>query len=169
MKLEAIVCSSWFCWGIHIYVKSNCRALSSKDKPVVQNLLFYFTFLCYLLPLTFWPFVLCNLGTTIVCWFVMDNPFWELIFARICFFGCWQIIKFLLYLRLIYHSVAFKALGKLIHDVGLMVAYHCDQYGKFLLNSDISFYKCVINILLLHFVWTLLCPTFESHRLIFCS
>uniref|UniRef100_A0A6N2MN33 Fe2OG dioxygenase domain-containing protein n=1 Tax=Salix viminalis TaxID=40686 RepID=A0A6N2MN33_SALVM len=23
-----------------------------------------------------------------------------------------------------------KALGKLMHDVGLMVAYHCDQYGK---------------------------------------
>ncbi|KAL1164461.1 hypothetical protein V6Z11_A06G071300 [Gossypium hirsutum] len=26
-------------------------------------------------------------------------------------------------------EVAFKALGKLIFDVGLMVAYHCDQYG----------------------------------------
>ena len=26
---------------------------------------------------------------------------------------------------------AFKALGKLILDVGLMLAYHCDQYGKF--------------------------------------
>ncbi|KAG6740631.1 hypothetical protein POTOM_056087 [Populus tomentosa] len=25
-------------------------------------------------------------------------------------------------------ETAFKALGKLIHDVGLMVAYHCDQY-----------------------------------------
>ncbi|KAF2304566.1 hypothetical protein GH714_033615 [Hevea brasiliensis] len=27
-------------------------------------------------------------------------------------------------------EVAFKALGKLILDVGLMVAYHCDQYGN---------------------------------------
>ncbi|XP_027355077.1 uncharacterized protein LOC113864986 isoform X2 [Abrus precatorius] len=26
-------------------------------------------------------------------------------------------------------EVAFKALGKLIFDVGLMLAYHCDQYG----------------------------------------
>lgn len=26
--------------------------------------------------------------------------------------------------------VAFKALGKLILDVGLMLAYHCDLYGK---------------------------------------
>ena len=26
--------------------------------------------------------------------------------------------------------VAFKALGKLIFDIGLMLAYHCDQYGK---------------------------------------
>ncbi|XP_022729280.1 uncharacterized protein LOC111284691 isoform X3 [Durio zibethinus] len=26
-------------------------------------------------------------------------------------------------------EVAFKALGKLIFDVGLLVAYHCDQYG----------------------------------------
>uniref|UniRef100_A0A6N2NJ56 Non-haem dioxygenase N-terminal domain-containing protein n=1 Tax=Salix viminalis TaxID=40686 RepID=A0A6N2NJ56_SALVM len=27
-------------------------------------------------------------------------------------------------------ETALKALGKLMHDVGLMVAYHCDQYGK---------------------------------------
>ncbi|KAF7836069.1 hypothetical protein G2W53_010928 [Senna tora] len=27
-------------------------------------------------------------------------------------------------------EVAFKALGKLMFDVGLMLAYHCDQYGK---------------------------------------
>ncbi|GMQ06669.1 hypothetical protein CsSME_00051161 [Camellia sinensis var. sinensis] len=27
-------------------------------------------------------------------------------------------------------EVAFKALGKLILDVGLMVAYHCDRYGN---------------------------------------
>lgn len=29
-----------------------------------------------------------------------------------------------------FQRVAFKALGMLIFDVGLMLAYHCDQYGK---------------------------------------
>lgn len=33
------------------------------------------------------------------------------------------------------YCLAFKALGKLILDVGLMLAFHCDQYGKF---SNIS-------------------------------
>ncbi|KAF5482073.1 hypothetical protein F2P56_002668 [Juglans regia] len=32
-------------------------------------------------------------------------------------------------------EVAFKALGKLILDVGLMVAYHCDRYGKISISS----------------------------------
>uniref|UniRef100_A0A6N2N4R8 Isopenicillin N synthase-like Fe(2+) 2OG dioxygenase domain-containing protein n=1 Tax=Salix viminalis TaxID=40686 RepID=A0A6N2N4R8_SALVM len=31
-----------------------------------------------------------------------------------------------------------KALGKLMHDVGLMVAYHCDQYGKTLCPNVVS-------------------------------
>jgi len=29
-----------------------------------------------------------------------------------------------------FQRVAFKALGMLIFEVGLMLAYHCDQYGK---------------------------------------
>ncbi|KAI5389475.1 hypothetical protein KIW84_074946 [Lathyrus oleraceus] len=32
-------------------------------------------------------------------------------------------------------ELAFKALGKLIFDVGLMVAYHCDQYGDNSMSS----------------------------------
>ncbi|KAB5514252.1 hypothetical protein DKX38_028158 [Salix brachista] len=35
-------------------------------------------------------------------------------------------------------ETALKALGKLMHDVGLMVAYHCDQYGKTLCPNVVS-------------------------------
>lgn len=36
----------------------------------------------------------------------------------------------ILSLSVSFASLAFKTLGKLIFDVGLMVAYHCDRYGK---------------------------------------
>ncbi|KAB1201405.1 hypothetical protein CJ030_MR0G003758 [Morella rubra] len=35
-------------------------------------------------------------------------------------------------------ELAFKALGKLIFDVGLMVAYHCDRYGRFRWRSEVN-------------------------------
>uniref|UniRef100_A0A2P2KNY6 Uncharacterized protein MANES_16G065500 n=1 Tax=Rhizophora mucronata TaxID=61149 RepID=A0A2P2KNY6_RHIMU len=61
---------------------------------------------------------------------------------------------------------AFKALGKLILDVGLMVAYHCDQYGKMLcafifgfigicmeVNSSHTFISKEQNKSIIHVLW----------------
>lgn len=39
----------------------------------------------------------------------------------------------------IVNLVAFKSLGKLLLDVGLMLAYHCDRYG-ILIMLHIRFY-----------------------------
>lgn len=36
-------------------------------------------------------------------------------------------------LNIYFHYAAFKALGKMILDVGLLLAHHCDQYGKCLM------------------------------------
>uniref|UniRef100_A0A803MQ50 Non-haem dioxygenase N-terminal domain-containing protein n=1 Tax=Chenopodium quinoa TaxID=63459 RepID=A0A803MQ50_CHEQI len=34
-------------------------------------------------------------------------------------------------------EVAFKAIGRIMLDVGMMVAYHCDRYGRFYINISI--------------------------------
>lgn len=39
-----------------------------------------------------------------------------------------------------YILVAFKALGKLILDVGLLLAYHCDGYGKYMFKNCLFCY-----------------------------
>lgn len=48
-------------------------------------------------------------------------------------------------------TVAFKALGMLMMEVGLMLAYHCDQYGMFSLfmffSVDVSlFFKVTLLV-----------------------
>lgn len=55
----------------------------------------------------------------------------EIFFARNS-----QLIFFVFLLQ----CLAFKALGKLILDVGLLLACHCDRYGKFILGSSFCWY-----------------------------
>lgn len=47
-----------------------------------------------------------------------------------------------------YFYVAFKSLGKLIFDVGLMLAFHCDRYGKVLIHHIIDFYMLTLKYML---------------------
>jgi len=50
-----------------------------------------------------------------------------------------------MYTFLFFGHVAFKALGKLIFDVGLLVAYHCDQYGKISIVICLALDKGISN------------------------
>lgn len=50
-----------------------------------------------------------------------------------------QTLAGLTRMMVIGNLVAFKSLGKLLLDVGLMLAYHCDRYG-ILIMLHIRFY-----------------------------
>lgn len=48
--------------------------------------------------------------------------------------------KFTVNIAGFYDLAAFKGLGKMILDVGLMLAYHCDRYGKCMIFTFTSFW-----------------------------